>query len=84
MGKKNQSNHIKSNQVHPPLSKEKRVDEQGNDGRRFWLKDGETTMRFVPELLTENQCKIIINHINSDLISFNKKPLPRSRYLITK
>lgn len=82
--KHNQSYSNTANQVHPPLPKEKRVDEKGNDGRRFWLKDGETTMRFVPELLTDNQCKVIINHINSDLISFGKKPLPKSRYLITK
>lgn len=83
MGKKNQSNHIKSNQVHPPLSKEKRVDEQGNDLRRLWLKDGNTTMLITKDL-TENGCKVIINSINTAMVKLGKKAFPKSKFLITR
>lgn len=79
----NQSNHIKSNQVHPPLPKKKRVDERGNDKRRLWLKDGKTTMPFV-EGLTENGCKALINSINSTLIKLGQKALPQNKFLITR
>lgn len=72
-----------SNQVHPPLPKRKRVDAQGNDKRKLWLKDGRTTMLFV-EGLTENGCKAFINHINTMLIRLGNKALPQNRFLITK
>ena len=74
----------KVNQVHPPLPKEKRVDEHGNDRRKLWLKDGKTTMPFV-EGLTEAGCKALINTINSTLMQLGlKKTLPKNKFLITK
>jgi hypothetical protein len=75
--------HNVQNQVHPPLPKKKRVDEQGNDKRRLWLKDGKTTMPFV-EGLTESACKVLINTINTSLVSLGSKPLPQNKFLITK
>lgn len=78
----NQSNQIK-NQIHPPLPKKKRVDEQGNDRRRLWLKDGKTTMPFV-EGLTETGCKALINSINHTLIKLGQKALPNQKFLITR
>ena len=83
MKKENQSKSYTSNQVHPPLPKKKRVDEQGNDRRRLWLKDGKTTMPFV-EGLTESGCKALINSINSTLIKLGQKSLPNNKFLITK
>ena len=79
----NQRKYHTSNQVHPPLPKKKRVDEQGNDLRKLWLKDGRTTMPFT-EGLTESGCKALINSINSTLIKLGKKALPKSKFLITK
>lgn len=32
------------NQVHPPLPKKVRVDKNGNDRRKVWLKSGTSTM----------------------------------------
>lgn len=72
-----------ANQVHSPLPEKKRVDEHGNDHRRFWLKDGDTTMLFTKEL-TENGCKVMINTINTTLVKLGAKPLPKSRFLVTK
>jgi len=81
---KNQSdNHIRKNQVHPPLPKKKRVDVNGNDTRRMWLRDGKTTMPFV-EGLTQNACSMLINSINTTLISLGGKPIDKKRFLITK
>ena len=34
----------KANQVHPPLPRKVRVDKNGNDRRRVWLKNGTSTM----------------------------------------
>lgn len=79
----NQSKPHKANQVHPPLPKKKRIDEQGNDRRKLWLKDGKTTMPFV-EGLTESGCKALINSINSTLIKLGQKALPSNKFLITK
>lgn len=79
----NQSNHIKSNQVHPPRPKKMRTDERGNDTRKLWLKDGRTTMPFV-DGLTESGCKALINTINSTLIKLGKTALPKNKFLITK
>lgn len=73
----------KTNQVHPPLPKKKRVDEQGNDKRKLWLKDGKTTMPFV-EGLTEAGCKALINSINSTLMKLGQKALPENKFLITR
>lgn len=71
------------NQVHPPRPKRVRVDAQGNDKRRLWLKDGHSTMLFY-EGLTENGCKSLINAVNTALIRMNKKALPNNRFLITR
>jgi hypothetical protein len=73
----------KINQVHPPLPKKKRIDEKGNDHRRLWLRDGKTTMPFV-EGLTENACRVLINHINNYLTQIGQKPLPKTKFLITR
>lgn len=72
----------KANQVHPPLPKKKRVDEQGNDKRKLWLRDGKTTMPFAE--LTEAGCKALINSINSTLVKLGQKPLPTNKFLITR
>jgi len=74
---------ITKNQIHPPRKKKDRVDSNGNDLRRLWLKDGSTTMLITKEL-TENGCKFMINTINSVLIKMGKKPLKKERFLITK
>lgn len=78
-----QSNHHIANQVHPPLPKKKRVDEQGNDKRRLWLKEGSATMLITKDL-TESGCKALINSINSTLIRLGKTSLPKDKFLITK
>ena len=79
----NQNKPYKQNQVHPPLPKKKRVDENGNDRRRLWLRDGKTTMPFV-EGLTESACKALIHCINSTLIKLGKETLPNNKFLITR
>ena len=79
----NQSKPNKTNQVHPPLPKKKRVDEQGNDKRRLWLRDGKTTMPLV-EGLTEAGCKVLINTINTTLVKLGVKALPNTKFLITR
>lgn len=74
-----------ANQIHPPAPKEVRVDAVGNDKRKLWLKekpDSKTTMPFY-DGLNENQCKFLINAINTALISLGKKPMSK-RFLITK
>lgn len=71
------------NQVHPPLPKKKRVDAQGNDKRKLWLRDGKTTMPFV-EGLTEGACRALINTINSTLIKLGHDTLPTQKFLITR
>lgn len=76
-------NVILANQVHPPRPKKARVDAQGNDRRKLWLKDGHTTMLFC-EGLTENGCKALINTINTSLIKLGQKALSNNRFLITK
>lgn len=73
------------NQIHPPAPKKVRVDDKGNDVRKLWLKekpDSKTTMPFY-DGLTENQCKFLINAINTALISIGKKTMSK-RFLITK
>ena len=72
-----------NNQIHPPLPKKKRVDAQGNDKRRLWIKDGNTTMLITKEL-TETGCKALINSINSTLIKLGHKSLPKNKFLITR
>ena len=74
------------NQVHPPTSKQKRVDSNGNDKRKLWLrsggKDDKTTMLFC-DGLTENGCKAVINSINSTLMQLGKRSMSK-RFLITQ
>lgn len=50
------------NQEHPPLPKKKRVDAQGNDKRRFFIKSGNATM-MLANGLTKNACDILENKI---------------------
>jgi hypothetical protein len=71
------------NQQHPPLPKKKRVDANGNDKRKLWLKEGTATMLFAKGL-TENGCKALINAINSSLISMGQNALPNNKFLITR
>lgn len=80
---KNQGKLNTANQVRPPLPKKKRVDGQGNDLRRLWLKDGNTTMLITKDL-TENGCKVIINSINTAMVKLGKKAFPKYKFLITK
>ncbi|MER2007638.1 MAG: hypothetical protein ABS939_09315 [Psychrobacillus sp.] len=54
----------KQNQLHPPLPKQKRVDAQGNDRRRFIAKSGKSTM-IIAEGLTENACSILESSLKS-------------------
>lgn len=74
------------NQIHPPLPKQKRVDANGNDRRKLWIrsggKDDKTTMLFV-DGLTENGCKAVINSINSTLMQLGKRSMSK-RFLITQ
>ena len=46
------------NQNHPPLPKKKRVDVQGNDKRRVFVKSGNATM-MLAKGLTKNACDIL-------------------------
>lgn len=71
----------KANQPHPPLPKKKRVDALGNDKRRLWLKDGNSTMLFASGL-TENACKVVIESVNSTLDKLSTKTKPK--FLITR
>mgnify|MGYP006958167284 CR=1 FL=1 len=71
------------NQVHNPRPKKVRVDSQGNDKRRLFLKDGQTTMLFH-QGLTENSYRVLIHKINDVLVSMGRKALPNSRFLITR
>lgn len=71
------------NQVHNPLPKKKRVDANGNDKRRLWLKEGSATILFVNGL-TENGCKALISSINNTLTKLGNKPMPSNKFLITR
>lgn len=46
------------NQQHPTLPKKKRVDVQGNDKRRVFVKSGNATM-MLAKGLTKNACDIL-------------------------
>lgn len=70
----------KQNQVHPP--KKNQMDTKGNDKKRLWLKDGNTTM-LIAEGLTENACKCVIDTLSNVLVSLGKKPINK-RCLITR
>ena len=50
------------NQNHPPLPKKKRVDVQGNDKRRVFVKSGNATM-MLAKGLTKNACDILESKI---------------------
>lgn len=52
----------KQNQLHPPLPKQKRVDAQGNDRRRFFVKSGNATL-MLAKGLTKNACDILESKI---------------------
>lgn len=47
----------KMNQQNPPTKANKRVDTNGNDARRFAVKDGGTTMPIIL-FPSENACKV--------------------------
>lgn len=47
----------KANQQNPPAKASKRVDNQGNDARKFAVKDGGTTMPIIL-FPSENACKV--------------------------
>lgn len=51
----------KVNQVHSPLPKQKRVDGLGNDTRRLYFKEGNSSMLFCK--CTENAGKALLNHL---------------------
>lgn len=74
---------IKKNQIHQPAPKRVRVDKNGNDTRKLWLKDHDTTM-LICRGLTENGCKLLVNSINSTLEKLGHEKLPHNRFLITK
>lgn len=77
------NNHTSGNQVHPPRPKRKRVDAQGNDHVRVWLKDHDSTMLLTKDL-TRNGASVLINTINTTLISLGVSALPNNKFLITK
>ena len=68
------------NQQHPPLPKKKRADAKGNDLRRLFLKDGNTTMLMCR--LTENGCKALISSIESTAKKLGTKL--EIKFLITR
>lgn len=72
---------METNQINNPKPKKKRVDSLGNDKRRLFLKDGNTTMLFC-QGLTSAGCKALINSINTTLIALGKKP--KNNWIITK
>ena len=47
----------KVNQQNPPVKASKRVDDKGNDARKFAVKDGGTTMPIIL-FPSENACKV--------------------------
>lgn len=47
----------KVNQQNPPVKTSKRVDDKGNDARKFAVKDGGTTMPIVL-FPSENACRV--------------------------
>lgn len=71
------------NQVHPPRPKRVRVDKQGNERCRMWLKEGTSTMLFT-DSLTKNGCIGLINHINNYLLACGCKTIPQQKFLITR
>ena len=77
------TNHMINNQVHPPRPKKARTDAKGNETCRLWLKDHDTTMLFTKDL-TRNGASMLINSINTTLISLGVSALPKNRFLITK
>ena len=76
-------NNIQRNQVHPPRPKRKRVDARGNEHVKLWIRDHETTMLFCKNL-THKACSVLINNINTTLISLGGSALPKNKFLITK
>lgn len=71
-----QANHV--NQPRP-----KKAGAEHTPKKRMFLRDGGTTMPFL-EGLTENECKIVLNRINTILIELGHKPLKNNRFLITR
>lgn len=70
------------NQVNSPLPKKKRVDANGNDRRRLWLKDGKTTMPLTSGL-TQAGCEVLIDAIVSAATRLGAK-IDKTRFLITR
>lgn len=58
----NKQNVREQNQQHPPLPKRRRVDVQGNDKRRVFVKSGNATM-MLAKGLTKNACDILESKI---------------------
>lgn len=54
------------NQNHPPLPKKKRVDDQGNDKRRVFVKSGNATM-MLAKGLNKNACDILEQRILNEI-----------------
>lgn len=71
------------NQIHPPSSKKKSVDNNGNHLRKLWLKDGNTTMLFYSGL-TSNEIKYLKHRINDALMDLKKKPMSKNRFIDTQ
>lgn len=55
-----------SNQVHPPSPKKKRVDTQGNDRRKVFVKSGTATL-LLAKGLTENATKVFIQGLEDNI-----------------
>ena len=71
------------NQIHRPRPKKDRVDGKGNDKRRLWLKDGNTTM-LITDQLTDGGCRALISSVNDTLTKLGVKPLAKTRFLISR
>jgi len=54
------------NQQHPPLSKRKRVDAQGNDRRRLFAKSGTATLQ-IAYGLTQEACDVLVQSIEQSI-----------------
>lgn len=70
------------NQLHGPRKKKQRVDNNGNDHHRLWIKDGHTTMLLTKDL-TKQGCEVLIDTIVSSAKALGTI-IPSNRFLITK
>lgn len=69
--------------MHPPRPKKARTDAKGNNKCKLWLKDHDSTM-LICKNLTHQAYSVLINNINTTLISLGGAALPKNRFLITK